>query len=577
MSAFAQGTAFTYQGQLSSGGSPANGTYDVQFTLFSVGSGGSAIGSPAVKTGLGITNGLFTTALDFGTVFNGTTNWLELAVRTNGASSFSPPLTPRQQLTPTPYAVYAESANASNLVGTIPAANLSGAALLAGGNAFTGVQTVTGGNSSGGAPALIISGPGGPEVSYTSTTGGLGWDLYAANNGYSISRHGIDFPFQIDGASGNSLFSHNVGIGTTTPNSSLAVVGNLFFGQERPNTTFNQIGDTLYLGAEQKYLANTLLSPVDGTTDWINLMANPVSAGIMFGLSGSSTTNPHSNTVPLMVIRPNGNVGIGATNPSTALQVNGTVTATAFSGDGSSLTNVALLNQQNTFTAQQTFKTGPGTYGCVVTDGTNQLGSYIAQGQCSFGTITSHALGFFVNNGFDSMVLDLNGHLGIGTTTPNSDSSLQVKGLVRMGSETGTTEAPTRPIMFRRINSSETATGTEVARSLTAGAGVITLERDGTSGGLVLKATGSVGDAEIVGFGINTSSAVVTTQSIFYGGTTASYQVFTDAQKISYLRISFGDAANPADFTTVEAMRAVDNLGNNLSSWIGTVTSTVNQ
>ena len=31
---YAQGTAFTYQGQLSSGGNPANGSYDLTFSLY---------------------------------------------------------------------------------------------------------------------------------------------------------------------------------------------------------------------------------------------------------------------------------------------------------------------------------------------------------------------------------------------------------------------------------------------------------------------------------------------------------------------------------------------------------------
>jgi hypothetical protein len=134
-SAFAQGTAFTYQGRLNTGGSPADGSYDIAFALYANNAGGVAIAGPLTNSAVGVTNGLFTTTVDFGNVLTGASNWI--AVSTNGANAFST-LSPRQQLTPVPYAVYAESANASNLVGTIPAGNLSGAALLAGGNAFTG-------------------------------------------------------------------------------------------------------------------------------------------------------------------------------------------------------------------------------------------------------------------------------------------------------------------------------------------------------------------------------------------------------------------------------------------------------
>jgi hypothetical protein len=121
--AFAQGTAFTYQGQLNSGGSPANGFYDFQFSLSNAPSGGSQVGGTVPALALGVTNGLFTTNLDFGAVFSGNRTWLAISVRSNGTGSYTA-LTPLQELTPTPYAVFANTA--SNLSGTLPAGQLSG-------------------------------------------------------------------------------------------------------------------------------------------------------------------------------------------------------------------------------------------------------------------------------------------------------------------------------------------------------------------------------------------------------------------------------------------------------------------
>jgi hypothetical protein len=135
-SGFAQGTAFTYQGELLQGGSPATGTYDFTFALFTAATGGAQAGSTLTQAGVGVTNGEFTVLMDFGSVFNGTSYWLQIGMRTNGGSSFTN-LIPRQQLTPTPYAVTAE-----NLDGFLPASQLSGtlsSSALAGlyGNALT--------------------------------------------------------------------------------------------------------------------------------------------------------------------------------------------------------------------------------------------------------------------------------------------------------------------------------------------------------------------------------------------------------------------------------------------------------
>ena len=119
----AQGTAFTYQGQLNSGGGPATGLYDFQFSLFNALSGGSQVGGTVTNLALGVTNGLFTTTLDFGPVFTGNPVWLAISVRTNGGGGYAA-LNPLQPLTPAPYAVFA--AAAGNLSGTIPASQLSG-------------------------------------------------------------------------------------------------------------------------------------------------------------------------------------------------------------------------------------------------------------------------------------------------------------------------------------------------------------------------------------------------------------------------------------------------------------------
>ena len=107
----AQGTAFTYQGRLNTNGSPVNGSYDLTFWLFNTNIGGSYIAGPVTNSATGVTNGLFTTAIDFGPgVFTGGSNWLQIAVRTNGSGSFTT-LAPRQQVTPVPYALTAGSAN----------------------------------------------------------------------------------------------------------------------------------------------------------------------------------------------------------------------------------------------------------------------------------------------------------------------------------------------------------------------------------------------------------------------------------------------------------------------------------
>jgi hypothetical protein len=122
----AQGTAFTYQGRLNDGANPAVGIYDLRFTIYDSLSGGLLVAGPLTNSSTAISNGMFTVALDFGSApFNGALRWMEIGVRTNGGGAFVA-LTPRQQLTPTPYAIYAAGASATGLSGTVPSSSLGG-------------------------------------------------------------------------------------------------------------------------------------------------------------------------------------------------------------------------------------------------------------------------------------------------------------------------------------------------------------------------------------------------------------------------------------------------------------------
>lgn len=104
------GTAFTYQGRLTDGGSPADGIYDFELKLFDAASGGSQVGSTIVRNDVAVSSGLFVIALDFGSgVFTGDARWLEIGVRPSASSDAYTTLGSRQELTPVPHALQAST------------------------------------------------------------------------------------------------------------------------------------------------------------------------------------------------------------------------------------------------------------------------------------------------------------------------------------------------------------------------------------------------------------------------------------------------------------------------------------
>ena len=104
---------FTYQGQLSTGDGPANGLYDFSFRLYTAPTGGG--GSPVTaitNSAVAVSNGWFITSINFNAtnLFDGTAYWLSIQVRTNGSTGGFTALQPRQLLVATPYASYARNA-----------------------------------------------------------------------------------------------------------------------------------------------------------------------------------------------------------------------------------------------------------------------------------------------------------------------------------------------------------------------------------------------------------------------------------------------------------------------------------
>jgi hypothetical protein len=127
--AYAQGTTFTYQGRLNAGGTPANGLYDYRFRL-DADPEGNTILATVFTNAISVTNGLFMTTMDFGAgIFTGSNYWLEVDVRTNGATDYTT-LAPLQALTPTPYAIFANGA--SNVLGVVANANLPASPTVSG-------------------------------------------------------------------------------------------------------------------------------------------------------------------------------------------------------------------------------------------------------------------------------------------------------------------------------------------------------------------------------------------------------------------------------------------------------------
>ncbi len=182
----AQTTAFTYQGRLNSGNAPATGIYDFRFQIFNAVN--TVVAGPLTNAPVGVTNGLFTVALDFGPgIFDGSPRSLEIGVRTNGGAGAYTVLSPRQTLTSVPYAIQSLTASnavaltapleATNLTGTIPNSLLSpNVAVLTNDVSFSGSVT-----------AVLFTGSG---HGLTNVPGAFFWVTVAGTNSQILPNVG---------------------------------------------------------------------------------------------------------------------------------------------------------------------------------------------------------------------------------------------------------------------------------------------------------------------------------------------------------------------------------------------------
>lgn len=305
---------FTYQGDLRGGGSPVQGAANLEFRLFPTEFSTSAL-SFVSRPNTPVNNGLFTTTLDFGPagVLNANA-WLEIAV--NGQT-----LSPRQQITPPPFAARAGIATLAE--NATDAFNATAAQYLA-------VE---------GSPLSIRA----DSLGDLRLTGGADGQAGIFSDGGTNGSIALLSP---QGARLHLQNSGNVGIGTATPTEKLTVAGSMEVGTGPGDYQRIRIGG----GNSNGYIYGSFPALGDGIHFGYNVYYNAAGQRITWALDGATSrisagygyvalATAGNNVAPVnrLYVATNGNVGIGTESPTQRLDVAGVVRCTSLQQTSSAI------------------------------------------------------------------------------------------------------------------------------------------------------------------------------------------------------------------------------------------------
>ena len=320
----AMSTAFTYQGRLLDGASVADGLYDFQFKLYGDPYVAAVyqLGSTANIDNIDVIDGYFTVELDFGwSVFDGNDVWLEMAVRPGASTGAFTTLSPRQELTPTPYAIYAERAGEAVGGGSGGADNdwmVSGSNMytIPSGNVGVGTSSPTAKLDVDGQVKIRGGSPGAGKVLTSDATGLATWQTPTGGGG-------PDGDWAVSGNNMYAMPSGNVGIGTTNPGGKLHVLG-----------TFSGPQSELVVESASASMPNIAIKSATGSVE-----IGEAFGQMLFYTNGFLRMEiGHSGNVGI-----NGKVGIGTESPTNLLSFGGSSPIISHStSDGSDNASLGL-------------------------------------------------------------------------------------------------------------------------------------------------------------------------------------------------------------------------------------------